>query len=39
MNIAATVSAMNTTLSPYPPSFDGSPWLYGSALASVKENE
>lgn len=35
MSVAATVSAMSTTLSPYPPSFDGNPWIYGSALASL----
>lgn len=33
--IAAKVAALSTTISPYPPSFDGNPWLYGSALASL----
>lgn len=33
--IAARVTAFSTTQSPYPASFDNSPWLYGTALAAL----
>lgn len=33
--ISAKVVAISTTLSPYPASFNGNPWLYGMSLASL----
>lgn len=35
MNPAATINDIARVLSPYPPSFGDSPWLYGGALAAV----
>lgn len=33
--LGAKIAAISTTLSPYPASFNGNPWLYGMSLASL----